>query len=272
MSSNDNTTKKEWPGLTVDVKHILSQLPVGVCIMGSDERVQWANPGFYAQLGIVQQETQNIAFGDLPIKTTEELGQGIYQPIHDADKRLRVSTAACGNDHKVVLFTDVSDLVSEIGGYADLLLEVARMDTHTGLLTPASMYRELFEQVSRSRRYGNALAIVRIDIAGLRRNDIDRPDREQILRDLGLKLADNVRNIDFAGRLSDYEFLVVLPETNTEGVKILIDKLEPILGTTRITAQNGQSVDLGIKIGLAQWSTTDDASTLLEKARPDATA
>ncbi len=272
MSSNDDTTNKEWPGLTVEVQKILSQLPLGVCVIGSDGRIQWANPGFYQQLGISQQDTQNIAFGELPMKMAEELGHGIYQPIHHTDMRLRVATAACGNGHKVALFTDVSDLVSEIGGYADLLLEVARMDAHTGLLTPASMYRELFEQVSRSRRYGNALAIVRIDIGGLRRDDISHPDRERTLRDLGIKLADNVRNIDFAGRLSDYEFLVVLPETDIKGVKILIDKLEPILGTTQIQTQSGQAVDLGIKIGYAQWTATDDASTLLEKARPEATA
>ncbi len=272
MSSNDNTTKKEWPGLTVDVKNILSQLPLGVCVMGSDECIQWANPGFYEQLGISQHDTQDIAFSALPMKTVEELGRGIFQPTHHTDRRLRVSTAACGNDHKVALFTDVSDLVSEIGGYADLLLEVARMDTQTGLLTPASMYRELFEQVSRSRRYGNALAIVRIDVGGLRKDDISPQDREQTVRELGIKLADNVRNIDFAGRLSDYEFLVVLPETDIKGVKILIDKLEPMLGAAQIKTTNGQAVDLGIKVGVAQWTSTDDASTLLEKARPDTTA
>lgn len=270
MSSND-TTKKEWPGLTAEVKQLLSQFPLGVCVMGSDERIEWANPGFYEQLGISQQDTQDTAFGELPLKIAEELGHGIYQPTHHADKRLRVATAACGNGHKVALFTDVSDLLSEIGGYADLLLEVARMDTHTGLLTPASMYRELFEQVSRSRRYGNALAIVRIDIGGLRKDDISHEDREQTLRELGIKLADNVRNIDFAGRLSDYEFLVVLPETETKGVKILIDKLEPMLGAAQIATQSGEVMDLGIKIGFAQWSATDDASTLLEKARPNIT-
>jgi diguanylate cyclase (GGDEF)-like protein len=261
----------EWAGLTAEVKNMLSQLPLGICVMGSDGLIQWANPSFYEQLGVSQQDTQDIALSELPMKLADGLGHGIYQPIHHTDKRLRVATVACGNDHEVALFTDVSDLVSDIGGYADLLLEMARMDANTGLLTPASMYRELFEQVSRSRRYGNALAIVRIDIGGLRKDDISNQEREQTLRDFGIKLADNVRNIDFAGRLSDYEFLMVLPETDPKGVKILIDKLEPMLGAAQITTQSGQAADLEIKIGFAQWTATDDASTLLEKARPNTT-
>ena len=268
MSNSDTMIKNQWPSLTAEVKQMCAQLPVGICFVDSQERIHWANQRFYEQLGISQDKNGSLLFNDLPIQATEELGNDVIKPLHDTKKRLHLSTAILDEENKVAVFTDVSDLISEVSGYADLLLEVARMDASTGLLAPASIYRELFAQVSRCRRYGNDLAIARIGIDELSTEGIDPEDREKALRDIGVKLADNVRTIDFAGRLSDNEFLVVLPETDLGGAKILIDKLRPILGTPQITTRGGRKVNCQICVGFSQWMATDDASKLLEKASP----
>ncbi len=270
MSLNDANSPGERPGLSNDVYRLLEKLPWGICITDADDRICWANPSFCEQLGIKRQDAASTRLNALPLVHSEDLGHGIYQVRNHHERRLRVSSVVIENDHKLTLFTDVSDLVPDTGGYADLLLEVARMDSDTGLLTPASIYRELFTQVSRSRRYGNALAIVRIEIAGLQTERINSKDREHALRDFGVKLADNVRNIDFAGRLSDHEFLIVLPETDIEGVEILIEKLRPMLAMPPVATTEGDTVQCTTRYGLAEWSKSDDVSALLDKARPRA--
>ncbi len=268
MTVKDAKSSGEWPGLPSDVTGLLTKLPLGICISDADDRIRWANPSFYEQLGITQQEAVNTAFRALPLTHAEDLGKDIYQVRNHHERRLRVSSVAIDNDHKMALFTDVSDLLTETSHYADLLLEVARMDSDTGLLTQPNIYRELFTQVSRSRRYGNALAVARIEITGLQTDRIGHKERDAVLREFGVKLADNVRNIDFAGRLSDYEFLIVLPETDTEGVEILVAKLKPVLDMPSVTAAGGETVQCVIRYGFAEWSKADDVSALLDKARP----
>ncbi len=245
---------------------MLSQIPLGICLIGADEQIQWANPVLCDQLGITNGDLENAPFGELPMQAAADQGNDIYRPMHRPQLRLRASMATVEGGLKIVVFTDVSDLVSDYDGYVNLLREAARTDADTGLLTTVSVYRELFAQLARSQRYGNTLAIIRIRIDGLQREEIGREQSEKALRDLGIKLADCVRNIDYAGRLSEYEFLIVLPETDVNGATALIEKIEGILDTTQVQTQSGETVNCGIRYGFAQWTGAEDASTLLDKA------
>lgn len=270
VSPTDATANEESSELTDDAKKMLSQLPIGVCVTDANERIQWANPRFCNQLGVSENDVEKLLFDELPIKSTAELGDGVYQSLRPPQRRLLTSTSAFGSDARIVVVADVTDLFTDAGGYAGLLREVVRTDADTGLLTPASVYRELFAQVARSRRYGNKLAILRIEIDELHSPDVTRSERSKTLRELGVKLADNVRNIDYAGRLSDYEFLIVLPETDTEGTQALTEKLKSTLRGMRVQTRSDKTVDCKIRFGLAMWTATDDASTLLDRARENA--
>ncbi|MDH3279994.1 MAG: diguanylate cyclase, partial [Gammaproteobacteria bacterium] len=159
---------------------------------------------------------------------------------------------------KLGVFSDVTDLTSTASGYAELLRELSRTDSSTGLLTPNCVYRELLEQIARCRRYGNRLAVVRIWVEGVGKAAGDTDRGEQILRNIAIKLADNVRAIDAAGQLSKDEFVLVLPETDLDGALRSAKKLKEVLE---------EEYPVDCRYGLAEWRASDDAKTLLERAK-----
>ncbi len=244
--------------VVTDIEGVLSKLPFGVCVMDAEERLIWTNETLSVQLGTRTSEMLQSGFDDLPIDPCKESINGIYVPTRHPNSRLRIVVISLDEDTKLAVFSDVTDLTSTASGYVELLRELSRTDSSTGLLTANSMYRELLEQIARCRRYGNRLAVVRIWVEGIEDSASDSEEQQGILRDLAIKIADNVRAIDAAGQLSRDEFVLVLPETDSDGAERSARKLQQIL-------QADKAVEC--RFGIAEWRASDDAKTLLERAK-----
>lgn len=81
---------------------------------------------------------------------------------------------------------------------------------------------------------------------------------DALLRLFSAQLRDELRKVDFAGRIDSEKFVVLLPETNLFAAKVFAERLrEKVAGTTIIMA--GQPVSSTISIGLAAMN-VDDAS------------
>ncbi|MDH3637093.1 MAG: diguanylate cyclase [Gammaproteobacteria bacterium] len=246
------------PDALVDVEAVLSKLPFGICVMDAEERLVWANETLLGQLDLRSNEILKCDFDGLPIDPCKESIKGIYVPTQHPKSRLRIVVLALDDQTKLAVFSDVTDLTSTASGYVELLRELSRTDSSTGLLTPNSVYRELLEQIARCRRYGNRLAVMRVCIEGVEKATADLGKQEQILQEIAIKLADNVRAIDAAGQLSKDEFVLVLPETDIDGAERSAKKLMELLQ---------EEHPLEFRFGIAEWRASDDAKTLLERAK-----
>lgn len=128
-------------------------------------------------------------------------------------------------------------------------LDVARLDPDTGLLNRKNTLQELNAQVSRSRRYGNALSIIYVRVD-------DVPVEE--LRKLAQAIKGTLRWVDIVGRWDEDALLVILPETSRDAARQLASKLGAVVG------QGNASPDA--IAGSAQWSRGEESIDLVARA------
>ena len=104
----------------------------------------------------------------------------------------------------------------------------------------------------------------------LRVNDIEQLDAAQIanlLLPISQMLNDQVRWADIVGKLSDSDFLLVLPETNGGACKNLSENLDKRLKA--LPKPEGLPADfkMSATFGYSEWSKGDDLTLLMKKAR-----
>jgi diguanylate cyclase (GGDEF)-like protein len=270
-SDQDNTI--------VDATQVLADAPFGVCLMDETEQVIWTNATLRNQLGLtVAEDSENrdqhtlsdrghpennaiadggMYFDDLPI--TVEQNSGLCQPIRNPRLRLRMVVTPLYRGVRLATFTDVTDLTSGAEGYVDILREIVFTDSVTGLRNHAQIGRDLLSELNRSRRYGNDLSVIHVKIGG-EYADAKNDSRTKVLRQVGVRLAGNLRAIDYVGQWSDNEFLVVLPETDADGAERLVAKLQGVLA--EVTGDV-----LTTECGFAVYRASDDLHTLLDRAK-----
>ena len=127
------------------------------------------------------------------------------------------------------------------------------VDPATGMLDEATVQRVLQGEVTRTRRYGNPLSVVLMRLR-------ERGEREpaEVMSDVARALREQLRWADIVGRLSEWEFLLVLPETESAGIDGLIDKVAAALA-------GGADGGYRAEFAFADWQRGDDATRLLER-------
>lgn len=154
---------------------------------------------------------------------------------------------------------------TEMSGYASLLHEIKGTDSETGLLTRTNLYDKLLREVARCDRYGNQLSIASMCITGQEAGQEDGPSADSfndLANELGNQLGANVRNVDYAARWSENEFLVVLPETEIEGARQFMDKVESLVNKFK---EEHSDARLKVVTEVTGWESGDDMSGLLSK-------
>ncbi|MBA3653460.1 MAG: hypothetical protein H0W70_04630 [Actinobacteria bacterium] len=117
------------------------------------------------------------------------------------------------------------------------------VDDATGLYN-ARFFIEVTElEMSRSRRYESIFSVSSVDIPASTFIGVSRRRRGRVLGEIGLGLRSSVRTVDRVAHAYDGErhrFVVVLPETGVEGVRIfterLAQRLSALLGIDTITS------------------------------------
>ena len=108
-----------------------------------------------------------------------------------------------------------------------------REDGLTGLPNALAFRERLITEISRARRYERPLGVVLVSF------DLLKGTGEVVVSEpvaidtasmaVAKALADLVREQDTLGRLDDYTFALLLPETSPFGTKALADRLRPLL-------------------------------------------
>ena len=94
--------------------------------------------------------------------------------------------------------------------------EMIRYDDLTGLLAKSSFYKELAREISRSRRRGNQLSVLMMDLDHFKLvNDTHgHLVGSAVLAQIGVLIRDTFRGEDMSGRYGGEEFITFFPETS----------------------------------------------------------
>lgn len=246
---------------------ILEEFPVGILLMGN-RRIEWVNKALADALhtpkdeliGLSHEAAKNTVLTSIfedsdKVCVTDSEGEHLWL------KRQNVDLA--NQPLQVQVFTDVSRQTKLETELERLVSDIRSLETKhpiTGLLNRKAILHTLDTQVSRSRRYQNPLALLRLS---LKSSNPDSENRDT-LRNISQMLKDQLRWADQIGMIDETTFLIILPETSLSAAKELATKL----ASDRTTLGDNQA-NWSIKFGAAGWQKGDDPEKLLNRVQVD---
>jgi diguanylate cyclase (GGDEF)-like protein len=133
------------------------------------------------------------------------------------------------------------DWATEFGGFAAMVLAAtelrraldnayfeSRKDALTGLVNKGGFYQVVSSEIEVCRRYKRTLSIAYIDCDNFKSvNDkFGHHVGDELLRVISKTMQRKLRASDLPGRLGGDEFAVMLPETNAEACRMVVEMLQ----------------------------------------------
>jgi len=141
--------------------------------------------------------------------------------------------------------------------------ESSSIDAVTGLHTRAFIEQQLGKEIARAKRQNSSLSLATIHLDEfaeiIKRYGPSATDAA--LKELARRLKKACRGSDFAVRLANDDFLLVLPECGLGEVKTVLDRL----GSLEMVC-SGRKVDLAYTTGWVDYQRGDLPSDLLKRA------
>jgi diguanylate cyclase (GGDEF)-like protein len=109
----------------------------------------------------------------------------------------------------------------------ETLLRFAFTDFLTGLKTRGYFEQQLDMELARAERRGTPIALIMIDIDHFKRLNDTRGHHagDLVLRDLASILTRDLREVDTAARYGGEEFILLLPETDQQGARLVAHRM-----------------------------------------------
>lgn len=135
----------------------------------------------------------------------------------------------------------------------DTLGRQVQFDDLTQLLNRRFFFQSAHREVSRARRYNNALSCLMIDVNHFKlyNKTFGYGCGDHILRTVAATIRAWTRESDILARFGAKKFVILLPETDVEGAMMLHEKLQHALSDSAFTWE-GQTLPLTISIGEAE--------------------
>lgn len=149
--------------------------------------------------------------------------------------------------------TDASLYQSKLQETTEKLRELSNRDGLTQLFNRRYIEESLSTEFQRAQRYGNNLSVILTDIDFFKKvNDIHgHLAGDEVLRVVSQRLTEGLRGSDILGRYGGEEFLIILPETDIAGAKVLAERLREAVQSEPIEAE-GESLTINISLGVTQ--------------------
>ena len=145
--------------------------------------------------------------------------------------------------------------------------ELAELDELTGSFNRRCIMRMLEDEIARARRSNTLCSMALIDLDWFKRiNDAyGHPTGDEVLRTFAITLFANIRNIDRFGRYGGEEFLLVLPDTSSEGAARILDRLRSIIADLDWSAFS-PGLRVTISAGVATLAPNENPDAVLARA------
>ena len=164
-------------------------------------------------------------------------------------------------------------LVAHVRKYSNQLLTLALKDSLTGLNNRRAFIQSAEAEVSRAMRHGSDLCVVisAIDKFKAVNDTYGHAAGDAVLKHIAKILMETFRKEDVIGRIGGEEFAFILPQTNADQAKQLMDKLRMKIEMSECAVQDerGKSVTLKVtsSFGIASFDDkTENLASLMKRA------
>ncbi len=255
---------------------LLQTNPLGMMLIDPQGKVGWVNDNFPVISGISSLQVIGKTVDTVPSEYQNLFEDEATIHLSHLENRpeswLVVTSQRLADGSRVQYVKDAS-LVRQLARERDELKhkvsELNIIDEVTGLLNKRGLYQSLEPQVSRSRRYNNLLSILIMRIENL--DDINHQfgyeKGNHLLQAISEILNDQMRWADSIGRLSENEFMLIMPETPEDIAGHLADKIRERLSVLTIPELDGNTLELRTRVGMVQWQKGEDTRLLMQRVR-----
>lgn len=169
------------------------------------------------------------------------------------------STGLYGSSMREMLYRRSNDL-KEANARIE---ELAQLDELTGSFNRRYIMKCLGEEIAKVRR-GARSCVALIDLDHFKRiNDrFGHPVGDEVLRTFAMSVLTNIRMIDHLGRYGGEEFLLVLPDTDTDQALQIVERLRGVIAALDWSA-TASDLALTISAGLSAIAASDTPEDLL---------
>lgn len=251
-----------------------TNLPKGTTVPVAGTSVEWV-----LNNGVAQFEDDLLAermFVEDELLMQEGIRSAVRVPIrlHGAIIGLFILNSrkpACYSEADLSILGPVTDhLALAIERYF-LFEEITRLsltDELTGCGNRRMLSQEMEREIRRAERYGRHLGLLMLDIDHFKRvNDTyGHLAGDLVLKDMSSLIRGNVRDIDTCIRFGGEEFLVILPETDTDGAVATAEKIRTMVaGSVYYAGEN--VLRITVSVGIAVYPVhAESAQQLVDKA------
>jgi len=170
-----------------------------------------------------------------------------------ASGNLEARAQVSGPQEVASLARDFNQMVDERVRAEEALKLQAVTDSLTGLLDHNALQDALASEVERSRRHSHSMAVLMMDIDGLKlfNDTYGHQEGDRVLKQVATALKRELRPHDIVGRYSGDEFMAILPETNRDDAVSCANRLLEAVSREYVQPRLGRNLPLALSMGLA---------------------
>ncbi len=229
---------------------------------GMAEKTRIFRQRLFERFGMDEMQTLNL-LDDTAANSHEmlkafELNPGNIRPysllLQEANTELEKLNLS--NEQMLLEMKEAKELARELLDANIRLKKLVYRDGLTGLYNHRYFQESLTKELSRAARYHSSVSLIIFDIDFFKKvNDIHgHPAGDQVLVNISRVINGAVRPSDIVARYGGEEFAVILPETNTTGVKVFAARLRCCIEGI-VTLVEGQLIYVTVSVGATTFCT-----------------
>jgi len=130
----------------------------------------------------------------------------------------------------------------------------ALTDPMTGLPNARSLQKQFEREVARAHRAGNTFQVLMLDLDGFKlvNDTFGHKKGDNMLVEIGKTIRAQLREYDFLARYAGDEFVALIPDTNSDAVRELCERIENAVSSFELPVGNDVA-QVGVSIGAATY-------------------
>ena len=142
-------------------------------------------------------------------------------------------------------------------------------DGLSGLYSAPYFNVRINAEMAHASRYGHSLTMLFIDINDFKKLNerLGYNQANDVITDIGTMIKDSIRNVDSGYRYTGKQFVVLLPETNTQNSTNLANRLIAKLRARELPTSKKFGVPISISVGIAALEDGITSDDFVERAK-----
>jgi diguanylate cyclase (GGDEF)-like protein/putative nucleotidyltransferase with HDIG domain len=189
-------------------------------------------------------------------------GISLLCPVKNHDKLIAIAALSKKQDNNQYS-TRERDVLMKVCHEAAVIIENALLykrakqqattDELTGVFNQNYFHQRMEEEIARSTRFGEVFTVIFLDIDNFKQHNDNAGHLvgDQIIRNIGQTIKNNLRESDLCFRYGGDEFAIVLPKTSLEGSGVVAQRILDEIPKLKTVSK----IPLTVSLGIASWPT-----------------